>query len=97
MGGISAIKETKMLSMKGNISLPTCLDRCERKYLRPRVSLDGWELEFRVVLVHSFNLLPTRSSENFDDLHQLVHGTLPGEQGLSDQQLRENAAQRPDI
>ena len=65
--------------------------------LWPRVSLDLRELELCVVRIHLLDLLPRRSSKNLDDLHQLVHPAVPGEDGLAQHELREDAARRPDV
>ena len=66
-------------------------------HLVPRVSLDLWELEFCVVRVHFSDLLFGGCAQHLDDLHQLVHPTVPGEDGLTQQQLRKHTPSTPDV
>lgn len=35
--------------------------------------------------------------QHLDDLHQLVHAAIPGEDGLAQEQLRQHTARRPDV
>ena len=52
-------------------------------HLIPRVCLDLGELEFCVVGVHLSYLLLGGCAQHLDDLHQLVHSAVPGEDGLT--------------
>ena len=65
--------------------------------LVPRMRLDLRELEFGVVLVHRLDFLPGRGSEDLDDFDQLVDAALAREERRSDEQLRDDAAERPDV
>ena len=58
----------------------------------PRVGLDLWELEFRVAGVHAVDLVPSRSAQHFNDLDELVHSGLPGEEWLADEKLCNDTA-----
>lgn len=51
--------------------------------LVPGVALDLREFEFRVVGVHLADLVARGSAQHLDDLHQLVHARVSGEDGLS--------------
>lgn len=62
-----------------------------------RMRLDLRELVFHIVRVHGSNLLPSRCSEDLDDLHQLVNARLSREEGLSKHELGHYASSRPDI
>eukprot|EP00754_Rhynchopus_humris_P013920 Rhum_TRINITY_DN14356_c14_g1::Rhum_TRINITY_DN14356_c14_g1_i1::g.84606::m.84606 len=65
--------------------------------LAPRVRLDRRELEVGVALVHGLDLLTRGRAQHLDDLHQLVDARLSREQRLPDEQLGEDAAQRPHV
>ena len=66
-------------------------------YLGPGVRLDLGKLELCVVWIHLLDLFPGGRPQDLDDLHQLVHPAVPGEDGLAQHQLREDAARRPDV
>lgn len=61
------------------------------------VRLDLRELVLHVVGVHGANLLPSRRSENFDDLNQLVNTRFTGEQRLTKHQLGHDTSSGPHI
>ena len=61
------------------------------------MGLDLGKLELCVVWIHLLYLLPGGSPEDLDDLHQLVHPAVPGEDWLAQHQLREDASRRPDV
>ena len=61
------------------------------------MGLDLGKLELCVVWIHLLYLLPGGSPEDLDDLHQLVHPAVPGEDGLPQHQLGKDAARRPDV
>ena len=60
-------------------------------YLCPWMCLNLWEFEFGVVGVHLAYLLARGRAEDLDDLHQLVHAAVAREDGLAQEQLRQNA------
>jgi len=66
-------------------------------YLAKWVRLDLWELVLHVVGVHSSNLVPRWSSQDFDDLDQLVNARLAREQRLTKHKLGHDAASGPHI
>lgn len=68
-----------------------------RAYLWPGMGLNLGELEFSIVGVHVTDLFVRGSAEDLDDLHQLVDSAVPREDGLSQKQLREHTARRPDV
>jgi len=57
----------------------------------PRLCLDLGEFELVVIGVHGVHLLPCRRSHDLDDLHELVHARLAGEEGMARQELCHNA------
>ncbi len=59
--------------------------------------LDLGELEFAVLRVHATDLIVGRRAQHLDDLNELIHSTVAGEDGLTQQQLCEHAARRPDV
>jgi len=59
--------------------------------------LDLWELMFHIVRVHCPNLIPGWSSENFDDLYQLIDPRFAREKWLPKHQLCHDAPRGPDI
>ena len=61
------------------------------------MGLDLGKLELCVVWIHLLYLLPGGSPEDLDDLHQLVHPAVPGEDRLAQHELRKHAARRPDV
>jgi len=61
------------------------------------VRLDLGELVFHVVGVHGADLVASRSSQNLDDLDQLVNTRLTGEQRLTEHKLSHDTASGPDI
>ena len=65
--------------------------------LGPGVGLNLRELVVCVVLVHRHDLLLGGGAEDLDDLHQLVHAAVSGEEGLAEEEFREHAAHRPYI
>mmetsp|Transcript_27146 Transcript_27146/g.68916 ORF Transcript_27146/g.68916 Transcript_27146/m.68916 type:complete len:393 (+) Transcript_27146:146-1324(+) len=73
------------------------LGRAGAEDLVPRVRLDLRELELRVIRVHRHELLARRRAEHLDDLDELIHAALPGEDGLPQDQLRRDARGRPDV
>lgn len=62
-----------------------------------RVRLNLRELVLHVVGVHSTDLLPSRRSQNLDNLHELIYTRLAREQRLAEHQLCHNAASGPDV
>lgn len=66
-------------------------------YLLPGMRLDLRELELGVVRVHLPDLLPGRRAQHLYDLHQLVHAGIAREDGLAQQQLRQDAAGAPHV
>lgn len=54
-------------------------------YLLPWVTLDLRELELCVIRIHLPDLVPGRSTEHLDDLHQLIHTAVSWEDGLTQQ------------
>ena len=56
-----------------------------------------WEFVFGVVRVHRENLLPRGSTENLDDLYELVDTALTREDWLSKHELCDDTPDRPDI
>lgn len=71
--------------------------RRARNYLVEGVRLDLRELVFHVVGVHGANLVASRSSQDLDDLDQLVNTRLTREQGLAEHELSHDTTSRPDI
>ena len=65
--------------------------------LLPGVRLDMGELEFLVARIHLPDLLSRRGAEDLDYLHQLVHATVPREDGLTQEKLGHHAPCGPDI
>jgi len=59
--------------------------------------LDLRELMFHIVRVHCPNLIPGWSSENFDDLYQLIDPRFAREKWLPKHQLCHDAPRGPDI
>jgi hypothetical protein len=66
-------------------------------YLVEGVRLDLGELVFHVVGVHGADLIASRSSQDLDDLNQLVDTRLTREQRLTEHELSHDTASRPDI
>jgi hypothetical protein len=66
-------------------------------YLVEGVRLDLGELVFHVVGVHGADLIASRSSQDLDDLNQLVDARLTREQRLTEHELSHDTASRPDI
>lgn len=66
-------------------------------YLIEWVGLDLRELVFHVVRVHGANLLTGRSSEDFDNLNELVNARFAREEGLSEHQFCHDAASGPNV
>ena len=66
-------------------------------HLVPGVGLDLRELELGVVGVHLSDLLLGGRAQHLDDLHQLVHPAVPGEDGLAQEELGKHAASAPDV
>lgn len=66
-------------------------------YLVEWVRLDLGELVLHVVGVHGADLLAGGSSQDLDDLNQLVDAGLSLEQGLAKHELSHDASGRPDI
>ena len=66
-------------------------------YLAEGMRLDLWELVLHVIGIHSPNLIPRWSSEDFDDLHQLVDAGFAWEEWLPEHELGHHAAGGPDI
>ena len=59
--------------------------------------LDLGKLELCVVRIHLLDLFPGGGAQDLDDLHQLVHPAVPGEDGLPQHQLGKDAARGPDV
>ena len=66
-------------------------------YLGPGVRLDLGKLELCVVRIHLLDLFPGGGAQDLDDLHQLVHSAVPGEDGLTQHELSKDAARGPDV
>ena len=73
------------------------LVKIAKPYLVEGVGLDLGELVFHVVGVHGANLIASGSSQDLDDLNQLVDTRLTGEQRLAKHELSHDAASGPDI
>mmetsp|Transcript_6086 Transcript_6086/g.17155 ORF Transcript_6086/g.17155 Transcript_6086/m.17155 type:complete len:342 (+) Transcript_6086:192-1217(+) len=71
--------------------------RLRAEDLVPGVRLDLGKLELRVVGVHRCELLARGRAQHLDDLHQLVHTALPGEDGLPQDELGGHTRGRPDV
>ena len=52
---------------------------------------------FHVVGVHGANLIASGSSQDLDDLNQLVDTRLTGEQGLTEHELSHDTTSRPNV
>jgi len=65
--------------------------------LLPRQRSDLRESVLLVVRVHGLNLLFGRRTKNLDDLDQLVDSALSGENGLTQHEFSDDAADRPHI
>lgn len=61
-------------------------------YLAERVRFDLREFMLHVIRIHRLNLIASWSTQNLDDLYQLVDATLPREQRLAKHQLCHHAA-----
>lgn len=66
-------------------------------HLIPGMSLDLGELELRVVGVHLSDLFLGGCPQDLDDLDQLIHSTVPWEDGLTQQELCKHTPCTPDI
>mmetsp|Transcript_22780 Transcript_22780/g.48125 ORF Transcript_22780/g.48125 Transcript_22780/m.48125 type:complete len:216 (+) Transcript_22780:96-743(+) len=77
------------------------IDRFRRglvlQVLWQRAPLHLRKFHLLVVRVHQVDLLLCRRSQNFDDLDQLVHPRLSGEEGPSDDHFRHHAAHGPHV
>jgi len=60
----------------------TDLNNLHADYLVPWVSFNLRELELRVVWVHALDLFPCWSTQNLDNLNELVNSTLSRKQRL---------------
>lgn len=67
------------------------------EHLLPRQRLYLWELVFCVVGIHGEYLLTRRSSEDFDNFHQLINAALSREDGLTEHELCNDTTDRPNI
>jgi hypothetical protein len=67
------------------------------EHLVPRACLDLRELELHVRAIHLLDLRPRRRAENFDNLDELVDAALSGEERLSEEELRADAARGPHV
>lgn len=61
------------------------------------MSFDLREFEFCVVRVHGLDLILSGSSQNLDDLDQLVHSRFSWEYGLTHQEFSYNTTDRPNV
>jgi hypothetical protein len=66
-------------------------------YLAEWMRLDLWELVLHVVRVHGTDLVSRWSTQDFDDLDQLVNARLAREQRLTKHELGHDAACGPHI
>lgn len=55
------------------------------------------EFELGVVRIHFFDLLSGGRAQDLDDLHQLIHSGISGENGLSEHQLGKDTSGTPNI
>lgn len=59
--------------------------------------LDLRELVLHVIRIHGTDLVPRRSSQDLDDLDQLINARLAGEQRLTQHELRHDTSSGPYI
>mmetsp|Transcript_53408 Transcript_53408/g.126317 ORF Transcript_53408/g.126317 Transcript_53408/m.126317 type:complete len:291 (+) Transcript_53408:241-1113(+) len=71
--------------------------RLRPEHLGPGVCLDLGELELGIVLVHRLDFLARGRADDLDDLDKLVDVALAGEEGLSEHELAEDAAEAPGV
>ena len=63
----------------------------------PRMSLNLRKFELCIIRVHLSDLLLGGCAQDFDDLHQLVHAAVPGEDGLAEEELGKDTASAPNV
>ena len=71
--------------------------RARPEDLAPGLLSDGGELELGITWVHAVDLVLRRRAEHLDDFDELIDARLSGKEGLADEELGDNAANRPDI